>query len=71
MALAVYTNEQDKSTVVATSEQALGDLCVWNPSTLQVLATLRTNQKSINMLCFSSDGRLLVHFVVFPFCGVV
>lgn len=46
--------------IVATGQQAEADIFVWDPFTIKTLSSLRTKQKSVNMLCFSGDGKLLV-----------
>ncbi len=61
--IAFYTGalpEGSRGTIVATGQQGLGDTFVWQADTMQILATLQTKQKTVHMLEFSSDGRLLV-----------
>lgn len=64
MSLAVFVNPpvegKEPQTIVATGQQALAKTYVWDAATMQILAVLETKQKSINMLAFSKDGRLLI-----------
>jgi WD40 repeat protein len=65
MALAVYTPAKtagagQSQSVVATGQQGLAPVYVWDAGNQQLLATIATEQKSVHMLEFSADGRLLV-----------
>lgn len=46
--------------LVATGQQGKGKTFIWDANTLSILSTLETKQKSVHMLSFSADGRLLL-----------
>jgi WD40 repeat protein len=43
----------------ASGQQGVGTTYVWDVSSLKALAVIKTKQKNVQFLCFTSDGRLL------------
>ena len=61
MAIAVhYSSDPSVGVVVASGQQAIGNIYVWQGTTQKLLSSIASGQKSVQMLEFSSDGRLLV-----------
>jgi WD40 repeat protein len=65
MALALFTSSTLQTSLIATGQQGLGSLYVWNASDQKIVSSIATEQKSIHMLEFSADGRLLVSSLVY------
>ena len=60
--LVLHIASGERSTLVATGQQGMGNIFVWVAPTMNTLAVLQTKQKSVMMLEFSKDGRLLISF---------
>jgi WD40 repeat protein len=60
LAMAVYEMKSTGQILVATGQQGLADIFVWEVPSMQTLAALSTKQKTVQFLAFSADGRLLV-----------
>ena len=51
--------EPSADAVVATGQQGIGSIFVWEVPSMKTLSVLKTKQKNVNMLEFSQDGRKL------------
>ena len=60
LSIAIQINKETLDPIVATGQQALGSVFIWDPRTMQTLSSITTKQKSVVQLAFSGDGKLLV-----------
>jgi WD40 repeat protein len=58
--LSMATYVQNEDTLVVTGQRGKANTFVWSAKTMDLKATFQTNQKSIAMLEFSKDGRLVI-----------
>ncbi|RYH20675.1 hypothetical protein EON65_22800, partial [archaeon] len=58
--LAMTIFDSKDQVLVATGQQALANIYVWEVPSMQTLAVLPTKQKTVQHLAFSTDGRLLI-----------
>jgi microtubule-associated protein-like 6 len=64
MALTTYQSPQDRLTsmLVATGQQGKGNTFIWEvkANSIKTISAIKTNQRSVHMLEFSKDGRLII-----------
>ena len=61
MSMAVFISaDPTVGTLVATGQQGKAPTYIWQAPSMALLSSVSTGQKSINMMEFSRDGRLLV-----------
>lgn len=58
----VKRDNQVEQTVIATGQIGMGNIFVWEAPSMNTLAVMATKQKTVLLLTFSADGRLLVSF---------
>ena len=58
LSMGIFTKESE--TLVVTGQRGKAKTLVWSAHTMELKASLQTNQKSIAMIEFSGDGRLII-----------
>lgn len=60
LAMTVFEMKSTNQVLVATGQQGMASIFIWEVPSMQTLAVLPTKQKTVQFLSFSADGRLLV-----------
>ncbi len=63
VSMAIYeqgNNNSSEQVIVASGQQGISSVYVWEVPSMQTLAVVETKQKNLYLLSFSSDGRLIV-----------
>eukprot|EP00595_Chromulina_sp_UTEXLB2642_P001802 CAMPEP_0196761886 /NCGR_PEP_ID=MMETSP1095-20130614/1198_1 /TAXON_ID=96789 ORGANISM="Chromulina nebulosa, Strain UTEXLB2642" /NCGR_SAMPLE_ID=MMETSP1095 /ASSEMBLY_ACC=CAM_ASM_000446 /LENGTH=2526 /DNA_ID=CAMNT_0042111955 /DNA_START=12 /DNA_END=7592 /DNA_ORIENTATION=- len=55
-----YCQDTSSNHLVASGQVGKGNTYVWDPTTIKILSTLNTKQKTVILLSFSNDGKFLV-----------